>query len=68
MKCVFKSLSVNGKSFKVMKNSEWNEYITKFYRNDSHEVEANYHTDDKQDAIDTGVSFQMRKEVNHECN
>lgn len=62
MKCVFKSVSMNGKSFKVMRDSEWNEYRVKFYCNDSRLVEADYHTDDKEDAIDTGVAFQMTKE------
>lgn len=48
---------------KVYRNSEWNEYIVKFYEywedfstmhcGYAHLTNADYHTDDKQDAIDT---------------
>lgn len=62
MKCVFKSLSVNGKNFKVMRDSDWDEYVVKFYRNESHAVKADYHCDDREDAVNTGVSWQMKKQ------
>lgn len=65
MKCVFKSSSVNGKNFKVMRDSDWDEYVVKFYSNTIHEVEADYHCEDKEDAIGSGISYQMRK-MNHD--
>ena len=38
---------------KVFRNSEWNEYVVKAYVRDIPRTGANYHTDDKQDALDT---------------
>lgn len=38
---------------KVYRDAEWNEYRVKFFTNGFHQSRADYHTDDKQDAIDT---------------
>jgi hypothetical protein len=38
---------------KVYRDTEWQEYRVKFYRGTIHQVNADYHTEDKQDAIDT---------------
>lgn len=38
---------------KVYRDAEWNEYRVKFYRDGRHQSNADMHTDDKQDAIDT---------------
>lgn len=45
---------------KVFRDTEWNEYRVRFYKAGKHMVESDYHTDDKQDAIDTCV-FQTLK-------
>jgi hypothetical protein len=38
---------------KVYKDTDWQEYRVKFYIQGQHQENADYHTDDKQDAIDT---------------
>ena len=42
---------------KVYKDAEWSEYRVKFFANGVHQVDADYHTDDKQDAISTAESI-----------
>jgi uncharacterized protein YbcV (DUF1398 family) len=44
----------------VRRNAEWNEYVVEFWYRDrvhtnrfAHRVNADYHTSDKQDALDT---------------
>lgn len=41
------------KSYKIYKDLEWGEFRVKFYENGKHLVDADYHTDDMQDAIGT---------------
>ncbi len=51
-----KILSVdNGQGFKatLYRNTEWDEYIVKFYENGKVLKDADYYTDDKKDAYDT---------------
>lgn len=43
--------------FRVVRDSEWNEYIVKYYIDGKEQIEWSYHTDDKQDAIDTANSW-----------
>ena len=38
---------------KVYRDSEWGEYRVRFYRAGQHLQNADYHTDDKEDAHDT---------------
>lgn len=38
---------------KIYRDSDWQEYRVKFYRAGQHLTNADYHTEDKQDAIDT---------------
>ncbi len=38
---------------KIYRDTEWGEYRVKFYRAGQHQQDADYHTEDKQDAIDT---------------
>jgi hypothetical protein len=38
---------------KVYRDTDWNEYRVKFFECGIHQVEADYHTDDKDDALDT---------------
>lgn len=41
----------------VVYSSDWQEYIVKFYTDDVHQKEADYHADDKDDAIGTAKAF-----------
>lgn len=38
---------------KVYKDTDWGEYRVQFYRAGQHLIDADYHTDDKEDAHDT---------------
>ena len=38
---------------KVYKDSEWNEYVCRLFANGAEMYSSAYHTDDKQDALDT---------------
>ena len=46
---------------KVFKDTEWGEYIAKLYVNGTEYKPASYHTDDKQDAIDTANAMLNRE-------
>lgn len=41
------------RAVKIYRDTVWNEYIVHFYLNGEHQDEADYHTDDKEDAKDT---------------
>lgn len=44
----------NGNKTRVYRNVEWNEYVVKFYNHQGVHMDASdYHTNDKQDALDT---------------
>lgn len=38
---------------KIYKDSEWNEFRTKFFVDGKHQENGDHHTDDKEDAINT---------------
>lgn len=42
------------RSYKVYKDTEWNEFVVKFYTGGVLDANADYHTDDQSDATDTG--------------
>jgi hypothetical protein len=44
-------------SAKVYRDTDWNEYRVKFFECGIHQVEADYHTDDKDDALDTAKLY-----------
>ncbi len=46
----------------VLYDSERGTYLVKFYRDGKHEVDANYSTTDKEDALST-VKFEMNREL-----
>ena len=49
---------------KVYRDVEWNEYRVKFHVADTgYLTEADYHTDDKQDALDSAVAWTARTEA-----
>lgn len=41
----------------VYRDSEWNEYRVKFYRDMQYQTNADYHDDDKESAIQTAQHF-----------
>lgn len=45
----------SGRFARVYRDSEWNEYRVRFFRGGKYESAADYHTDDKQDALDTAT-------------
>lgn len=45
---------------KVYKDTDWNEYRVKFYVRGQHQQDADYHTEDKQDAHDTAQGQLQR--------
>lgn len=47
------------KQAKVYRDSEWNEYRVCFYRHGVKIIGGDYHTDDKQDALDTANNWTL---------
>lgn len=45
--------SFGNRTAKVYRDSEWQEYRVKFYVAGTHMDAADYHTDDREDAMDT---------------
>ncbi len=41
----------------VYRDAEWDEYRVKFFRDGVYQSKADYHTDDKEDALSTARSF-----------
>lgn len=50
-----KTDTINNVDFivKVYRDSDWNEYICRLFANGAEMYSSAYHTDDKQDALDT---------------
>jgi hypothetical protein len=49
----FSVLNTDALTTKVYRDTEWDEYVVRFYRNGIEQVLASYHTNYKQDAVDT---------------
>ena len=64
---LFKTISNGDKVAKVYKDLDWNEYRTKFFTNGVYDVDADSHTDDKSDALDT-ANYWVNKQVNEVSN
>lgn len=45
--------AVGNYSVKVYRDTDWNEFVVRFFENGIHQLDADYYTDDKDDAIDT---------------
>lgn len=45
---------------KVYRDSEWQEWRVRFFIDDEHQTEADYHTDDKADAQHTARSWAWK--------
>jgi hypothetical protein len=56
-------LEHGNREIKLYKDTDWGEFRVKFYIDGEHQTEADYHTDDKQDASDTARSFLSKAEV-----
>lgn len=52
---------------KVYRDKEWNEHRVKFYHNGEYQKNADYHTDDKQDAHDTAKA-QLKRYMKESMN
>lgn len=52
-KRLIQETNLNGVKVRVMKDSEWNEYVVTVSIGGVKQDDSSYHTDDKQDAIDT---------------
>jgi hypothetical protein len=46
---------------KVYRDSDWNEYRVKFFEGDKHRTESDYHTNDKQEALDAANSLTTKE-------
>ena len=51
------TIEADNSTAKVYRDSDWNEYRVKFFIDGVHQVDADYHTDDKADAISTAESI-----------
>lgn len=49
----FSALTTDALTTKVFRDTEWDEYVVRLYRNGIEQVMASYHTDYKRDAVDT---------------
>lgn len=57
------TVEIDVKLAKVYRDSEWQEYRVKFYVDGVYQVEADYHTEHKQDAIDTADEWAEHVEA-----
>jgi hypothetical protein len=49
----FSALTNDALTTKVYRDTEWDEYVVRLYRNGIEQVLASYHTDYKKDAVST---------------
>lgn len=47
----------NNKRAVILKDTEWQEYRVRFYRGINYQIDADYHTDDILDALQTADYF-----------
>lgn len=48
---------------RVYYHADWQEYVVRFYINGKHQRKADYHADDKQDALDTADYWTNKEGV-----
>ena len=53
MKRLVSKKTVGNRSIKVYRDTDWNEFLIQFFENGQHQADADYHTDDAEDARDT---------------
>ncbi|AWD90679.1 hypothetical protein [Pseudomonas phage Achelous] len=51
-----------GDSAKVYRDSEWQEWRVKFFAGGVYQPDSDYHTTDKQDALDTGNAWLIKQD------
>lgn len=51
------TIEADSNTAKVYRDSDWNEYRVKFFASGVHQVDADYHTTSKEDAISTAESI-----------
>ena len=49
--------NVGNRSVSFYRDTEWNEFVVQFFVDGAHQEDADYHTDDKQDAFDTAANW-----------
>ena len=54
------SVADSGYAANVFHDIEWNEFRVRFYDVHGHLSESDYHTDDREDAMDTAASIVAR--------
>ena len=57
MKRLVSKKTVGNRSIKVYRDTEWNEFLIQFFENGQHQADADYHTDDSEDAHDTAAKW-----------
>jgi len=55
---------VGDRSVKIYRDTDWNEFKVQFYLNGKHQADADYHTDDKQDAMDSSKKWLGSSQTN----
>jgi hypothetical protein len=53
----FTTMKLNALIVKIYRDTEWDEYVVRLFKNGIEQVLASYHTDDKQDALDTAQAM-----------
>lgn len=57
MKRLVSKKTVGNRSIKVYRDTDWNEFLIQFFENGQHQSDADYHTDDSEDAQDTAAKW-----------
>ena len=52
--------SDTGRGFTIYKDTDWKEYRVQFYADHKHLTEADYHTDDKEEALHHGAVWPFK--------
>lgn len=58
---VCQRMASDGTGYKVYRETHWGEWITEFYARGKRHDGASYHTDTRQDAVDTGEFYLTGK-------
>lgn len=48
---------ITDKKAEIFRDTEWEEFRVKFYRQGQYQIHADYHTDDRKDANDTAAHW-----------
>lgn len=54
---LIQTVNDQNKAAKIYKDSGTNEFVVKFFINDKHKENADYFTDDKEDAVNTATNM-----------